>query len=48
MTRIGEVFEPNQENHKLYNALYYDVYKNMYKRLKPLYERIREITGYPQ
>ena len=48
MTRIGEVFEPNQENHKLYNALYHDVYKKMYKRLKPLYERIREITGYPQ
>jgi sugar (pentulose or hexulose) kinase len=47
MTRIGEVFEPNQENHKLYNALYHDVYKKMYKRLKPLYERIREITGYP-
>ena len=48
MTRIGEVFEPNRENHKLYNALYHDVYKKMYKRLKPLYERIRKITGYPQ
>jgi sugar (pentulose or hexulose) kinase len=48
MTRIGEVFEPNQKHHKLYNALYHDVYKKMYKRLKPLYERIREITGYPQ
>jgi len=48
MTRIGEVFEPNQKSHKLYNALYHDVYKKMYKRLKPLYERIREITGYPQ
>ena len=48
MTRIGEVYEPNRENHKLYDALYHDVYKKMYKRLKPLYERIREITGYPQ
>ena len=48
MTRVGEVFEPNRENHKLYNALYHDVYKKMYKRLRPLYERIREITGYPQ
>jgi sugar (pentulose or hexulose) kinase len=48
MTRVGEVFEPNREKHKLYNALYHDVYKKMYKRLKPLYERIREITGYPQ
>jgi len=48
MTHVGEVFEPNQENHALYDALYYDVYKKMYKRLKPLYERIREITGYPK
>jgi sugar (pentulose or hexulose) kinase len=47
MTRVGRVFEPNMENHKLYDALYHDVYKKMYKRLKPLYERIREITGYP-
>ncbi|MBU0986118.1 MAG: FGGY-family carbohydrate kinase, partial [Proteobacteria bacterium] len=47
MTHVGQVFEPNQENHKLYDALYRDVYKKMYKRLKPLYERIRQITGYP-
>jgi len=47
MTRVGRVFEPNMENYKLYDALYHDVYKKMYKRLKPLYERIREITGYP-
>ena len=48
MTHVGEVFEPNQKNHKLYDALYHDVYRKMYKRLKPLYERIREITGYPK
>jgi len=47
MTHVGQVFEPDLENHKLYNALYHDVYKKMYKRLKPLYQRIREITGYP-
>jgi sugar (pentulose or hexulose) kinase len=47
MTRVGQVFEPNQANHRQYDALYQDVYKQMYKRLKPLYERIREITGYP-
>lgn len=47
MTHVGQVFEPNLENHKLYDALYHDVYKKMYKRLKPLYQRIREITGYP-
>jgi sugar (pentulose or hexulose) kinase len=48
MTHVGEVYEPNQKNRKLYDALYHDVYKKMYKRLKPLYERIREITGYPK
>jgi sugar (pentulose or hexulose) kinase len=48
MTHVGEVFEPDQKNHRLYDALYHDVYKKMYRRLKPLYERIREITGYPK
>jgi sugar (pentulose or hexulose) kinase len=48
MTHVGEVYEPSQKNHALYDALYHDVYKKMYKRLKPLYERIREITGYPK
>ncbi len=48
MTHVGEVFEPNTKNHELYDALYNDVYKKMYRRLRPLYERIREITGYPK
>ena len=48
MTHISEVFAPDQKNHALYNELYHDVYKKMYRRLKPLYERIRAITGYPK
>jgi sugar (pentulose or hexulose) kinase len=48
MTHLGEVYEPDPQNHRLYDALYHDVYKKMYERLKPLYERIREITGYPK
>jgi sugar (pentulose or hexulose) kinase len=48
MTRVGEVFEPISKNQELYDKLYNDVYKKMYKRLHPLYERIREITGYPE
>jgi len=47
MTRMGEVFEPDMKTHQLYDSLYQQVYKKMYKNLKPLYERIREITGYP-
>ncbi len=48
MTHVGEVFEPDLKAHAIYNAIYTDVYKNMYKKLKPLYERLREITGYPK
>jgi sugar (pentulose or hexulose) kinase len=47
MTRMGQTFEPNPTNHKIYDELYRKVYLRMYGRLKPLYEQIREITGYP-
>ncbi len=47
MTRVGTVFEPDSERHRIYDGLYQRVYKQMYRRLKPLYEQIREITGYP-
>lgn len=47
MTRIGAVYEPDLKAHACYDALYRQVYRKMYNRLKPLYQRIREITGYP-
>jgi sugar (pentulose or hexulose) kinase len=47
MTRLGRVFEPNYTAHQIYDGLYHRVYKQMYRRLKPLYEEIRDITGYP-
>ncbi len=47
MTRTSDVFEPNPAHHRRYDALYRQVYLKMYKRLKPLYEKIREIVGYP-
>ncbi|HEY59932.1 MAG TPA: carbohydrate kinase [Anaerolineae bacterium] len=47
MTRIGSTFEPDTQNHEIYDALYHKVYCKMYKRLQPLYEQIRDITGYP-
>jgi sugar (pentulose or hexulose) kinase len=47
MTRIGEVLEPNPGNREIYDALYERVYRQMYGRLRPLYEEIRDITGYP-
>ena len=48
MTRVGDVFEPNPATRKIYDGIYHRVYKQMYKKLKPLYDHIREITGYPQ
>jgi sugar (pentulose or hexulose) kinase len=47
MTRIGDVFVPNPETREIYDGLYKRVYRQMYKKLKPLYDNIREITGYP-
>lgn len=47
MTHQGETYEPIQENQKIYNELYNRVYLHMYHHLKPLYDEIRDITGYP-
>lgn len=48
MTQTGEVFEPDPKSVTIYNALYRNVYKKMYTRLKPLFLSIRHITGYPK
>jgi sugar (pentulose or hexulose) kinase len=47
MTRTSLTFEPIPANHKIYDELFERVYCQMYRRLKPLYEEIRSITGYP-
>jgi sugar (pentulose or hexulose) kinase len=47
MTRLGTSFEPNPANHRIYDELYNRVYLEMYARLRPLYEEIRDIIGYP-
>ncbi len=47
MTRSARRFDPEPAAVKTYDALYRDVYLRMYRQLKPLYERIRAITGYP-
>ncbi len=43
MTRVRDTFEPDARTHARYNELYDGVYKKLYGRLKPLYERMREI-----
>jgi sugar (pentulose or hexulose) kinase len=47
MTREGDLFEPIPTNQLIYEQLYQRVYKKMYGRLQPLYQAIKEITGYP-
>ena len=47
MCRPGALFRPNPEAVRTYEALYHGVYQELYPRLKPLYHRIRRITGYP-
>ncbi len=48
MCRIGETYHPIPKNVKVYNQLYNQVYSKMYKRLKPLYNDIRDIINYPK
>ncbi|WP_374659031.1 FGGY-family carbohydrate kinase [Inhella sp.] len=47
MTRVARWFEPRPEAADRYDRLYAQVYRPMYGRLQPLFERIRAITGYP-
>jgi len=47
MTRLAETVDPDPARHRLYDELYRKVYRRMYARLKPLYEDIMQITGYP-
>jgi len=47
MTRTSCTFEPNEKVRQIYDGLYRRVYRRMYRRLRPLYEEIRRITGYP-
>jgi len=47
MTRIEREYLPDPSHVALYETLYSDVYEHIYEKLKPYYQRIREITGYP-
>jgi sugar (pentulose or hexulose) kinase len=47
MARTGRTFEVDPAARRTYDALYREVYREIYPRLRPLYQRIRRITGYP-
>jgi sugar (pentulose or hexulose) kinase len=44
MTRVKDTFDPSPDRHAIYDGLYNHVYLQMYRRLRPLYDEIREIT----
>jgi len=44
MTRLGDTFNPDPKAHAVYDQLYNEVYLRMYKRLKPFYKAMQEIT----
>jgi sugar (pentulose or hexulose) kinase len=45
MTRVKDTFEPDPARHSIYDELYQRIYLQMYKRLRPLYDEILEITS---
>ncbi|MBA3944298.1 MAG: carbohydrate kinase [Herpetosiphonaceae bacterium] len=47
MTRVERVFTPDPAAHAIYDRLYRQVYLGMYRKLRPLYQEIQKITGYP-
>lgn len=48
MVKQTKMFEPDPKNVEIYQKLYNGIYKKMFKALKPLYDEIRDITGYPE
>jgi sugar (pentulose or hexulose) kinase len=47
MTGSQRTFEPRPEQVRIYGELYHQVYKSMYRRMQPLFRRLKRITGYP-
>ncbi len=43
MCHVTKVFEPNMFENKMYRKIFANVYTDMYKRLEPLYKRIKRI-----
>jgi len=48
MVRIKDTFNPAEENARIYDRLFNEVYKRVYPTLSPLHYKIAEITGYPK
>ena len=40
MVRVKDTFQPNEENHRIYAAIYQQAYSKIYSRLRPIYRKI--------
>jgi sugar (pentulose or hexulose) kinase len=45
MTHLGDLFEPDPGNHRLYDELFSRIYRHMYRQLLPLYEELYRLTN---
>lgn len=43
MVHIKDCFSPDYEEQRIYHELYSLVYKNIYKKLSPLYQELHDI-----
>ena len=43
MVHERDRFEPDMQQHKLYSALYEEVYKEVFGKLAPLYGKVQDI-----
>jgi sugar (pentulose or hexulose) kinase len=48
MVRVKTTFQPVNENVRIYDRLFREVYVKMYPALSPLHNRIAGITNYPK
>ncbi len=39
MVQIVDTFEPNMETHRIYDVIYFEVFRNIYSHLLPLYKK---------
>lgn len=44
MTHLGDTFEPDPQNNRIYNDIYHRVYLNLYNRVRPLYHALKDIS----
>jgi sugar (pentulose or hexulose) kinase len=48
IVRVKDTFTPKDENARIYDRLFKEVYVKMYPALSPLHRKIAEITNYPK